>query len=180
MNLSPATDSHWTVDSAVVRCAGRTPYTATDLRFACLGLFRHVLNGQPGIVLTDENVFAPAAIESFIASLVNFKAASRSNLRSVLYRMSEVLLGVTAKGNSAFALPSSDPSEPYTDEESAGLELCIRFDELFQSCRGDTERTLETGSIVDRADDLVPDVGVATSEATRFFRSEFHRLAFGR
>jgi integrase len=122
MNLYPAINSDWTVDSAVRRCVERTAYSYADLLRACIGLATHLVAGSSGVELNDERVFSPLAIEDYVSSLTHMKDASRSNLRSMLYRMSEVLLGVTAKRNRGFALPSSDPSEPYSDGDLVRLE----------------------------------------------------------
>jgi hypothetical protein len=93
MNLYSASNSDWTVDSAVARCAGRTAYSTTDLLHACVGLTTHLINGRIGVDLDDEKVFAPVAIEDYLSSLGHLSDNVRSNIRSILYRMSDVLLG---------------------------------------------------------------------------------------
>jgi hypothetical protein len=101
------------IESAVARTVDRTAYSNAELRHACSRLVLFVVT-EGDLEPTDETVFAAATIETCIATLTDMTPASRGNLRSMLYRMSEVLLGTTGKGDMSYALSASSPSEPYS------------------------------------------------------------------
>jgi hypothetical protein len=109
------------IESAVARCVDRTSYSNAELHHACsrLALF---VGTQPNALLTDALVFAAPTIERYIATLTDMTPASRGNLRSMLYRMSEVLLGTTGKGDMTYALSASSPSEPYSAADVAAIK----------------------------------------------------------
>jgi hypothetical protein len=113
------------IESAVARCVDHTAYSNTDLHHACSRLVLFV-GTQPNVELTDSTVFAAPTIEKYIATLVDMSPASRGNLRSMLYRMSEVLLGTTGKGDMSYALSASSPSEPYVAQDEAQLRRWCR------------------------------------------------------
>jgi integrase len=108
------------IESAVLRCVDRTAYSNAELHHACGRLVLFV-GTQPDVGLTDSAVFSAPTIEAYIATLTELTSASRGNLRSMLYRMSEVILGTTGKGDISYALSASSPSEPYSREEVALL-----------------------------------------------------------
>jgi hypothetical protein len=109
------------IESAVARCVDRTAYSNAELHHACAALVLFVAR-QSNADLSDQTVFAAPAIESYIATRTDMSPASRGNLRSMLYRMSEVLLGTTGKGDISYALSAASPSEPYSDRERKALE----------------------------------------------------------
>ena len=108
------------IESAVARCVGRSAYSNANLHHACSRLVLFI-DTETNLGLTDDAVFAAPIIEKYIATLNDMAPASRGNLRSMLYRMSEVLLGTTGKGDMSYALSSSSPSEPYNELEIAKL-----------------------------------------------------------
>jgi hypothetical protein len=110
------------IESAVARSVDRTAYSSADLHHACSRIVLFV-GTQSDARLTDALVFAAPTIEEYIATLADMTPASRGNLRSMLYRMSEVLLGTTGKGDMSYALSASWPSEPYSELEIAQLNV---------------------------------------------------------
>jgi integrase len=109
------------IESAVARCADHTAYSNADLHHACGRLVLFVGTEQ-NVELTDAIVFAAPTIEKYIATLTDMTPASRGNLRSMLYRMAEVLLGTTGKGDMSYALSASSPSEPYSAAEVSAIK----------------------------------------------------------
>jgi hypothetical protein len=118
-NVSPRT---WSAirsftESATATCADRTPYTTGELYSVCtkLALFATTILA---LELESETMFSANTIELFIqAGLPSWSPASRGNARSMLFRMSEVILGTVTRGSRLFALPASSPSEPYAAAE---------------------------------------------------------------
>jgi hypothetical protein len=110
------------IASAVARTVRRTAYSNAELHHACSRLILFV-GAETHLKLTDATVFAAPTIEKYIATLTDMTPASRGNLRSVLYRMSEVLLGTTGKGDLSYTLSAASPSEPYSDAEVAALNV---------------------------------------------------------
>jgi hypothetical protein len=110
------------IDSAIARCVGRTAYSNADLHHACSRLVLFV-STETDLALADNAVFAAPTIEKYIAMLTDMTPASRGNIRSMLYRMSEVLLGTTGKGDMSYALSASSQSEPYSEVEIAELNV---------------------------------------------------------
>ena len=109
------------VETAVARCSGRTAYSDPELLQACARLAAWA-SADKRSLLTDKSVFAPRTIERFTAEgLTNYAPASRGNRRSMLLRMSEVILGDKAGRARLVALPASTPSEPYTASEVTRL-----------------------------------------------------------
>lgn len=114
--------AHWTAIGGFVRAAvhdadPHTTYRAKDLLGAATALTHWAwMLGQP---LDRSVVFDRWQIEAFIAEgwPPTWSAASRGNRRSVLFRVSEALLGHEARTPRVAPLPNADPSRPYTGSE---------------------------------------------------------------
>jgi integrase len=126
MNYTPKIDEQaWTpikefIGAAVAACAGKTAYADHDLYQASTGLVSWA-RVATDLQLTDE-LFGPSVIEDFVRrGLPTYSPASRGNRRSILLRMSEAILGEQASRVRLEPLPSSMPSEPYSDSELTGL-----------------------------------------------------------
>lgn len=92
-------------------------YTVTDLTWAITHLVRHLELSQQA--LSIKIVFHPRTIDTFITTaLPNMSPASTSNMRSILLRMSEVLLGERAPRVQLTPISASDPSVPYVADET--------------------------------------------------------------
>jgi hypothetical protein len=74
------------------------------------------------VKLTNDAVFTAPATENYIATLTDMTPASRSNLRSMLYRMSDVLLGTAGKGDMTNALSAASPSEPFIETHTFEMQ----------------------------------------------------------
>lgn len=115
------------VTAAVAACSGKTAYPDRDLLQATTRLAAWTL-AQADIPLTRRVVFEPATIERFIAGgLPHYAPASRGNRRSMLLRMSEVLLGDMARRTKLAPLPASSASVPYTPDEVRELRTWVRL-----------------------------------------------------
>lgn len=115
------------VTAAVAKCTGKTAYADHDLLQAATRLAAWV-HEQPELDLSQRVVFAPATIERFVAEgLGHYAPASRGNRRSMLLRMSEVLLGDKARRARLAPLPASTASAPYTNHEIAELRAWTRL-----------------------------------------------------
>ncbi|GAB2456483.1 hypothetical protein HD599_003246 [Conyzicola lurida] len=131
MNYTPTIDdAAWAsikglVADSVSRCSGNTAYSDTDLYQAAT---RFVAWTQSSTALSlADDLFAPSVIEDFVAQgLPDYAPASRGNRRSILLRMSETILGERASRVRLKALPSSEPSRPYSDEEISSLRKWAR------------------------------------------------------
>jgi len=81
--------------SAVDQCHANTAYSDAELTSISTKLATFVAS-SPLLTLDVETVFAAPTIEQFIhTGLPTWSPASRGNARSMLYRMSETLLGTT-------------------------------------------------------------------------------------
>jgi integrase len=105
------------VDEAVVRVLPDTPYDEAILRTVTARLCRWAMGEALPI---DVSLFQPSSIERHILEgLPNYTWASRSNVRSILLRMSEALLGENAARIRHLPIGPSTASEPFTADEAA-------------------------------------------------------------
>lgn len=117
-DMDPA---HWAVIESFVRAAvteaqPSTPYRASALLGAVAALTHWSWMG--GIPLEPAAVLDRWNIERFITEgATTWSPASRGNRRSVLFRVSEALLGHEARTPRVAPLPPSDPSKPYDAAE---------------------------------------------------------------
>ena len=132
MNYTPRLDAaSWVsvqrfVRSCVAKCADRTAYCEADLMQAATRLAAWVVS-QPTLKLTRAVAFQPLTIENFTADITaGYSPASRGNRRSMLLRMSEVLLGDAARRTRTAALPASAARAPYTPTEIAQVRLWLK------------------------------------------------------
>lgn len=123
--IHPGTDLGAARDFVEKSCAAAVPkvaYTAADLKWATTRLVHHVLLTEG--VLTRKVVFHPRTIDTFITTaLPKMTAASRSNVRSILLRMTEVLLGERAPRVRLTPISAADPSVPYTVDEIGAFRV---------------------------------------------------------
>ena len=114
------------VSSAIDQCHASTPYSDGELISIGTKLATFVAS-SPLLSLDVETAFAAPTIEQFFhTGLPTWSPASRGNARSMLYRMSETLLGTTTRGDRLFALPASSPSRPYDAAELKQIDKWIR------------------------------------------------------
>ncbi|WP_207455518.1 tyrosine-type recombinase/integrase [Herbiconiux sp. SYSU D00978] len=112
------------VEAAVGACGGNTKYSDGELFKAASRLAAWAKKHD--LALEHAVLFDAVTIERFVAEgLTQYAPASRGNRRSMLLRMSEVLLGEQARTR-LVALPASSPSSPYTHEELKQLRLWAR------------------------------------------------------
>ncbi|MFP7761868.1 hypothetical protein [Marisediminicola sp. LYQ85] len=114
----PATDVDVVrfIGKACAAAAPKVAYTAADLKWATTRLVDYA---QPKVpVLTLKVVFHPRTIDTFITTaLPGMAPTSCGNMRSILLRMSEVLLGERAPRVHLTPMSASDPSVPYAADE---------------------------------------------------------------
>ena len=105
------------VRDAVVKVLPGSPYDEATLRTVTGRLCRWATDEALPI---DLSLFQPSSIERhIIEGLPNYIWASRSNVRSILLRMSEALLGEQAARIRHLPIGPSSASEPFTADESA-------------------------------------------------------------
>jgi len=105
------------VRTAVTDCEERTPYAAANLLSVCSQHVRWCTQvaGQP---LDRAVIFHREVIEEYICGgITRVTAGTRGNRRSLLLRMSELLLPPQARTVRLAALPPASPSTPYTPRE---------------------------------------------------------------
>jgi len=110
------------VRAAVADCEQKTPYAAANLLTVCSQHVRWCTQvaGQP---LAREVVFHREVIEEYIhRGISGVTPATRGNRRSLLLRMSELLLPPQARTARLVALPPASPSAPYTPTELSLLK----------------------------------------------------------
>lgn len=105
------------VREAVMNVLAASPYDEATLRTVTARLCRWATDQALPI---DASLFQPSSIERHITEgLPNYKWASRSNVRSILLRMSESLLGEQAARIRHLPIGPSSASEPFTADETA-------------------------------------------------------------
>jgi integrase len=105
------------VREAVATSLAASPYDEATLRTVTRRLCRWAADEALPI---DVSLFQPSLIERHIIhGLPNYIWASRSNVRSILLRMSEALLGERAARIRHLPIGPSSASEPFTADESA-------------------------------------------------------------
>jgi integrase len=110
------------VNAAVTACAGKTAYDKLDLKIAVTKLAAWART-HAGYPLDNTVLFRREVIANFIATgATEYRPAARGNLRSQLFRMSEILLPAHAVRRLR-PLPPSDPTRPYTPQEIALLRV---------------------------------------------------------
>lgn len=105
------------VRDAVIRVLPTSTYDEATLRTVTRRLCRWAIDEALPI---DVSLFQPSSIERHILEgLPNYTWASRSNVRSILLRMSEALLGENAARIRHLPIGPSSASEPFTADEAA-------------------------------------------------------------
>lgn len=108
------------IEKSCAAVEAKVAHTAADLEWVTTRLVHHVLRNDSH--LTRKAVFHPRTIDTFVtAGLLTMTSASRGNIRSILLRMSEVLLGEKAPRVLLTPIASSHPSAPYTDVETTAI-----------------------------------------------------------
>ena len=105
------------VREAVTKVLPASPYDEATLRTVTGRLCRWAT--EEGLPI-DLALFQPSSVERhIIEGLPNYRWASRSNVRSILLRMSETLLGEQAAKIRHIPIGPSSASEPFTADDSA-------------------------------------------------------------
>ncbi|WP_329069946.1 hypothetical protein [Streptomyces sp. NBC_01429] len=108
------------VRATVSRAAPLTTHRARDLLTALtrLAVFAH----QLGIPADARRWLEPSMVEHFTATgCLNVKKSCRANYRACLTTIRHAVYGPDLPGGRPVALGASDPSQPYTPHQKAGL-----------------------------------------------------------
>jgi len=109
------------VVSAVTEACPKVVYDEKDLMLVCARLAVWAERAA-GLPVERDVLFRRDVISQFIATgLPTFNPSARSNMRSQLLRMSEVLLDRSSVPRRLAPLPPSDPAKPYTSKELVSL-----------------------------------------------------------
>jgi len=107
--------------SAVTEACPKVVYDEKDLMLVCARLAVWAERAA-GLPVERDVLFRRDVISQFIATgLPTFNPSARSNMRSQLLRMSEVLLDRSSVPRRLAPLPPSDPAKPYTSKELVSL-----------------------------------------------------------
>jgi hypothetical protein len=141
MNVTPTTPEKTFIANTVARSAPTTTYSAETLKTALSALVWWFVQEHPNADLTNETVLSRSSIALHITSLKQLTPASRGNRRSQLLRIAEAVLGPELALPRLEALPSADPTAPYTAREVRALVKWATAEEARMSAPSATSPT---------------------------------------